>query len=180
MLWLTGCPSSGKTTLAKALERRLADALRHAVVLDGDVIRAGLSADLDFSREARSEKARRVAEVAVLLAGAGIIAIVALVSPCAADRQRARRRGIEHDPPLPFLEIYVDAPLEVREARDSKGMYARARAHEIANFTGLTGEYDIPTAPDVHLHTDRQSPDECADAVLARLGVVRPGAQDSA
>jgi adenylyl-sulfate kinase len=155
--------------LARALERRLADMDCPVVVLDGDAIRAGLSTDLDFSKEARSENVRRVSEVAVLLSGSGIIAIVALVSPCAADRQRARLRALDHDPPLRFLEVYVDAPLEVREARDSKGMYARARAHEIANFTGLTGPYDVPAVPDVHLHTDRQSPDECADAVLARL-----------
>ena len=144
VVWLTGCPGSGKTTLARGLEQRLTGTSCPVVVLDGDAIRAGLSADLDFSPEARSENVRRVSEVAVLLAGSGIVAIAALVSPCAADRQRARRRAVEHDPPLPFLEIYVDAPLEVRESRDAKGMYARARAQDIANFTGLTGEYRHP------------------------------------
>ena len=141
---------------------------------DGDVIRAGLSADLDFSRAGRSENARRIAEVAVLLADAGIVAIVALVSRYAADRQRARLRAVGHDPPIPFLEVYVDAPPEVREARDVRGLYTRARAREIANFTGLTGDYEPPTNPDAHLHTDRKTPEECVDVVIALL---HPGAR---
>jgi adenylyl-sulfate kinase len=169
VLWLTGCPASGKSTLARALERVLADMSRRAVILDGDAVRRGLSADLDFSQQARSENARRVTEVALLLANAGIVAIVALVSPFAADRREARRRASAHDPAIAFLEVYLDAPLEVREARDSQGLYRRARALEIRDFTGLTGEYEVPAAADVHLHTDLQTVDECVAAVLERL-----------
>jgi adenylyl-sulfate kinase len=173
VVWLTGCPGAGKTTIARVVQSRLKDLATPAIVLDGDVIRDGLSADLDYSAEGRSENARRVAEVAVMVAEAGMIAIVALVSPSAIDRQRARLRVTHHTPPIPFLEVYVDAPPEVREARDPKGQYARARRLAIPNFTGLTGDYEIPDSPDVHLRTDRKSADECAAAVLARLTVAR-------
>ncbi|MDT4913527.1 MAG: bifunctional enzyme CysN/CysC [Pseudonocardiales bacterium] len=161
-VWLTGLSGSGKSTVAAELERRLVASGRPAYVLDGDNLRHGLNADLGFSAEDRAENVRRVGEVAKVLADAGVIAIVSLVSPYAADRQQVR--SSHSTASLPFLEIFVDTPLEVCELRDPKGMYAKARAGEIAHFTGVDDPYEAPEAP--HLRLRPQDGDAAAQAAL--------------
>jgi bifunctional enzyme CysN/CysC len=161
-VWLTGLSGSGKSSVAAELERRLVASGRPAYLLDGDNLRHGLNADLGFSAEDRAENVRRVGEVAKLLADAGVIAIVSLVSPYAADRQRVRAAHSEGS--LPFLEIFVDTPLEVCEARDPKGMYAKARAGEIQHFTGIDDPYEAPEAP--HLRLRPEDGDAAAQAGL--------------
>jgi bifunctional enzyme CysN/CysC len=161
-VWLTGLSGSGKSSVAAELERRLVASGRPAYLLDGDNLRHGLNADLGFSVDDRAENVRRVGEVAKLLADAGVVAIVSLVSPYAADRQRVR--GTHSESGLPFIEIFVDTPLEVCEARDPKGMYAKARAGEIANFTGIDDPYEAPEAP--HLRLRPEDGDAAAQAAL--------------
>ncbi|HZW54619.1 MAG TPA: adenylyl-sulfate kinase [Candidatus Elarobacter sp.] len=161
VLWLTGLPAAGKTTIAMRVERELFQRGYQVYALDGDAMRTGLSNDLDFSAEGRSENIRRVAEVAKLLADAGTITLISLVSPAAADRARAR--GIVG---AAFHEVYVDASLATCEARDPKDLYKRARAGEIPGFTGIGAPYDVPAAPDLVLNTERNHVDRTvADAV---------------
>ncbi|MEO6886094.1 MAG: adenylyl-sulfate kinase, partial [Jatrophihabitantaceae bacterium] len=148
-VWLTGLSGSGKSSIAVELERRLVASGRPAYLLDGDNLRHGLNNDLGFSADDRTENGRRVTQVAKLMADAGVISIVSLVSPYRADRDAARRTHDEAD--LPFLEIFVDTPLEVCEQRDPKGMYAKARAGEIPDFTGISAPYEAPQAPDLLL-----------------------------
>ncbi len=161
-VWLTGLSGSGKSTVAAELERRLVASGRPAYLLDGDNLRHGLNADLGFSAADRAENVRRVGEVAKLLADAGVVAIVSLVSPYAADRQRVAAAHTEGS--LPFLEVFVDTPLEICEARDPKGMYAKARAGEIKNFTGIDDPYEAPSAP--HLRLRPEDGDAAAQAGL--------------
>ncbi|MDT4950985.1 MAG: bifunctional enzyme CysN/CysC [Pseudonocardiales bacterium] len=161
-VWLTGLSGSGKSTVAAELERRLVASGRPAYLLDGDNLRHGLNAGLGFSAEDRAENVRRVAEVAKLLADAGVVAIVSLVSPYHADRERARTLHSESG--LPFAEIFVDTPLQVCEARDPKGMYAKARAGEIKNFTGVDDPYEAPESP--HLRLRPEDGDAAAQAAL--------------
>jgi bifunctional enzyme CysN/CysC len=161
-IWLTGLSGSGKSTVAAELERRLVASGRPAYLLDGDNLRHGLNADLGFSSEDRAENVRRVGEVAKLLADAGVVAIVSLVSPYAADRARVRAAHAESS--LPFVEIFVDTPLEICEARDPKGMYAKARAGEITHFTGIDDPYEAPEAP--HLRLRPEDGDAAAQAAL--------------
>ena len=144
-VWLTGLSGAGKSTVAAALERLLVQAGRPAYMLDGDNVRHGLSADLGFSAADRAENVRRVGEVAKILAEAGVVAIVSLVSPYREDRQRVR--ATHEDAGLGFHEIFVDTPLEICEARDPKGLYARARAGRIAGFTGVDDPYEPPVEP---------------------------------
>ena len=144
-VWLTGLSGSGKSSVGVEVERQLIASGRPAYLLDGDNLRHGLNSDLGFSAEDRTENVRRVAEVAKLLADAGVVAIATLVSPYRADRERARTA---HDAAgVPFLEIFVDTPLELCEQRDPKGLYAKARAGEIKNFTGIDDPYEAPQAP---------------------------------
>jgi bifunctional enzyme CysN/CysC len=161
-VWLTGLSGSGKSTVAAELERRLVASGRPAYLLDGDNLRHGLNSGLGFSAEDRAENVRRVAEVAKLLADAGVVAIVSLVSPYHADRERARTLHSESG--LPFAEIFVDTPLQVCEARDPKGMYAKARAGEIKNFTGVDDPYEAPESP--HLRLRPADGDAAAQAAL--------------
>jgi bifunctional enzyme CysN/CysC len=175
VLWLTGLPAAGKTTIAMRVERELFLRGYHVYALDGDAMRTGLSNDLDFSAEGRRENIRRVAEVAKLLADAGTITLISLVSPAAPDRARARE--IVGDA---FHEVYVAASLATCEARDPKHLYKRARAGEIAGFTGIGAPYDVPAAPDLVLNTERNDVDRTvADAVEYVVRAARIGAAAS-
>lgn len=166
-IWLTGLSGSGKSTIAHLVERRLIDLERAAYVLDGDNLRHGLNGDLGFSAEDRSENVRRVGEVARLLADAGLVALVPVIAPYRADR--ARIRQIHEDSGLPFLEVFVDTPLEVCEERDPKGLYRRARAGEIAGFTGIDDPYEEPEEPDLRIDTSRLDVEEAAGLVIGRI-----------
>src|SRR5918998_5529413 len=146
-VWFTGLPSSGKSTVAAAVETRLLGEGRSAYVLDGDNLRHGLNGDLGFSAEDRAENVRRTAEVAALMADAGVVALASLVSPYRADRDAAR--AVHERQGLPFLEVHVATSLEECERRDPKGLYARARAGELSHLTGVDDPYEPPLAPDV-------------------------------
>jgi bifunctional enzyme CysN/CysC len=148
-VWLTGLSGSGKSSIAVELERRIVASGRPAYLLDGDNLRHGLNHDLGFSAEDRAENVRRVTEVAKLMADAGVVAIVSLVSPYRVDRNAARATHDEAE--LPFIEVFVDTPLDVCEQRDPKGMYARARPGEIPDFTGISAPYEAPQSPDLLL-----------------------------
>jgi len=179
VVWLTGLSGAGKSTLAEGLERALFDRGLQAVVLDGDSVRFGLNADLGFSAEDRRENIRRVAEVAKLFADTAVIAITAFISPYAADRRRARevisaQAAGEPGPGIPFIEVFVDADLAVCEARDTKGLYRRARAGEIVDFTGVSAPYDVPVDAELVIRTAECTPEEgVARLVEAVLGAVR-------
>ncbi len=168
-IWLTGLSGSGKTTVAKALERRLHDGGMLAFLLDGDNIRHGLNCDLDFTERDRSENIRRIAEVAALFNDAGLVAITAFISPFAADRAMAR----DIIGPERFIEIFVDTPLAVCEARDVKGLYRRARAGEIPAFTGVSAPYESPERPDVRIDTSTIGVDAAVARILELLGARR-------
>lgn len=148
-IWLTGLPAAGKSTLAHGVERELIARGRPAYTLDGDEVRRELCRDLGFDRESRAENVRRVAHIARMLADAGLVAVVALISPYAADRDRARELHAEAG--LSFLEIFVDTPVELCERRDPKGLYAQARRGEMAGLTGAGGAYEPPQSPDVRV-----------------------------
>jgi bifunctional enzyme CysN/CysC len=163
-VWLTGLPASGKSTIAEELERALVGLGRPAYLLDGENVRHGLSGDLGFSPEDRSEHARRVASVARMFADAGMVTIVALVSPAAADREFARQ--VHEEAGLEFVEAWVDTPLEECERRDPHGLYARARAGELPGFTGVDAPYETPEHPDVRLHGAEESVERAVERVL--------------
>ena len=148
-MWLTGFSGSGKSTIAAALEKHLVGRGVLAYMLDGDNLRHGLNGDLGFDAADRAENVRRAGEVARLFADAGVIAIVPLISPYAADRDRVRARHEETG--LRFFEVFVDTPLEICERRDPKGLYVKARAGELTNFTGIDDPYEAPTRPDLVL-----------------------------
>jgi adenylylsulfate kinase len=165
-IWLTGLSGSGKSTVAMALERRLVEAGRIAYVLDGDNVRHGLCGDLGFGEADRRENIRRVGHVARLFVDAGVIVAAAFISPFRADRDAARALV----PPGQFFEVHVATPIEVCEARDPKGLYRKARAGQIADFTGISAPYEPPFAAELTLDTAARSVDECVDALIARLG----------
>jgi bifunctional enzyme CysN/CysC len=166
-VWLTGLSGSGKSSVGVEVERRLVASGQPAYLLDGDNLRHGLNADLGFSAADRAENVRRVGQVAKLLADAGVVAIATLVSPYQADRDNARR--IHDDANLPFYEVFVDTPLEICETRDPKGLYARARAGEIAHFTGVDDPYEAPLRPDLLLRPEHGDAVAQAQAVLDLL-----------
>ncbi len=166
-VWFTGLSGSGKSTVATACEARLVDEGRPAYVLDGDNIRHGLNADLGFSTADRAENVRRVGHVAALMADAGIVALVPLVSPYRADRDRVRE--LHEAAGIPFVEVFVDTPIELCEQRDPKGLYAKARAGELKGFTGIDDPYEAPEHPDLVLRPDDGTPEEMAELVLRRL-----------
>jgi adenylyl-sulfate kinase len=151
VVWLTGLSGSGKSTLSRGLERDLFARNLQAIVLDGDNLRHGLNSNLGFSPEDRTENIRRAAEVGTLLAAAGHIAIIALISPYRQDRQAAR--AIAGRGGCSFVEIFVDAPLEVCEERDPKNLYRKARAGELRGFTGIDAPYEAPESPEIHVRT---------------------------
>ena len=165
IVWLTGLSGAGKSTLAVALERRLFDAGRQVCVLDGDIIRTGLCEDLGFSAEDRTENIRRIGEVARLIAGAGLVVIVAFISPFRADRDLVRA-GM---PVGRFTEVFVNAPLEVCEQRDPKGLYAKARAGELTDFTGISSPYESPESPEVTVPTEQLSVNESVERIWAAV-----------
>ena len=158
IIWLTGLSGSGKSTIADHLERLLYQNGVHTYLLDGDNVRHGLNCDLGFTPEDRVENIRRIAEVSKLMADAGIVVITAFISPYRADRDAARQRVQPHR----FFEVYVNTPLEVAEGRDPKGLYKKARAGEIPNFTGIGSPYEPPARPEVTINTQDQSPEESA------------------
>ena len=165
VVWITGLSGAGKTTLAEALERTLFDLGCNVFVLDGDKVRGGLCADLGFSLPERSENVRRIGEVARLFSQAGQIVIVSAISPMRADRQRAR-----HLVPAPqFVEVYCRCPLEVCEARDPKGLYRRARAGQLPEFTGISSPYEAPDAAEVIVDSATSSVDDEVAKLLAEL-----------
>jgi bifunctional enzyme CysN/CysC len=166
-VWLTGLPSSGKSSIASALERALVEDGIPAYFLDGDNLRHGLSGDLAFSPADRTENIRRVAHVSRLMADAGMVAIASLVSP--AHHDRALARELHEAARLQFLEVYVDTPLEVCEARDPKGLYARARAGKLLDFTGVSAPYEPPARPDVRIHGADEEPVAAARKIRAAL-----------
>ncbi|MGE3675508.1 MAG: adenylyl-sulfate kinase [Polyangiaceae bacterium] len=165
-VWLTGLSASGKSTLARALERRLVERGVFAYVLDGDNLRHGLNSDLGFSPEDRTENIRRVGEVTALFVDAGAIVISAFISPYRADRDRARQLVRDGE----FLEVHVDAPVAVCEARDPKGLYAKARAGKLSDFTGVSAPYEPPLEADLVLRTDQLSVEQSVDKLEALLG----------
>jgi bifunctional enzyme CysN/CysC len=172
-LWFTGLPGAGKSTVAASVEERLLELGRPAFLLDGDNLRHGLNGDLGFDETARTENVRRTAHVARLLAESGTIALVSLVSPYAADRQTAAALHANDD--LEFIEVFVDAPLELCEQRDPKGLYARARSGELAGMTGVGAPYEPPENPDLTLGTAGETVEQEVDrvmALLARRGIL--------
>ena len=164
-VWFTGLSGSGKSSIANRLEQSLYAAGRHTYLLDGDNIRHGLNRDLGFTEADRVENIRRVAEVARLMVDAGLVVLVAFISPFRAERRLARSLFAEGD----FVEVFVDTPLDECERRDPKGLYAKARRGELPNFTGLDSPYEPPESPEVHVVTAGRSPEECAGQVFTRL-----------
>ncbi len=165
VLWFTGLSGSGKSTAANRVERRLAAMGRHSYLLDGDNLRFGLNKNLGFTDADRVENNRRVAEVAKLLVDAGLIVLVSVISPFRAERQMARELVEDGE----FVEVFVDTPLAVCEERDPKGLYRKARAGEIRNFTGIDSVYEVPQNPDIALMAAEHGPDELAEQVIAWL-----------
>ncbi|MGR5214352.1 adenylyl-sulfate kinase [Vibrio harveyi] len=172
VLWFTGLSGAGKSTVAGALENRLAELGYHTYLLDGDNVRHGLCSDLGFSEQDRRENIRRIGELAKLMADAGLIVLSAFISPHRAERQLVRDLLPEGE----FIEVFVNAPLEVCEGRDPKGLYKKARAGEIPNFTGIDSEYQAPANPEIDLPAGEKSVEELVELCLIDLkqrGVIR-------
>ena len=172
VLWFTGLSGAGKSTVAGALENRLAELGYHTYLLDGDNVRHGLCSDLGFSEQDRRENIRRIGELAKLMADAGLIVLSAFISPHRAERQLVRDLLPEGE----FIEVFVNASLEVCEDRDPKGLYKKARAGEIPNFTGIDSEYQAPANPEIDLPAGDKSVEELVELCLIDLkqrGVIR-------
>lgn len=186
VVWFTGFSSSGKSTVANLVDRKLHEAGVHSFVLDGDNVRHGLNASpamlashhgealakrfgLGFSHEDREENIRRIGAVAELFASAGTVALTAFISPYRRDRDAVRKLVETHGGPGDFVEVFVDAPLDVCEARDPKGIYKKARAGQIRNFTGIDDPYESPERPELRLDSAGQTPDALAEQVMAHL-----------
>lgn len=172
ILWFTGLSGAGKSTLAHAVEEKLHQIGCSTFVLDGDNVRHGLCGDLDFTTEARIENIRRVGEVAKLFMEAGVIVLTAFISPYRADRDRVR--GMVE--PGDFLEIYCNSSIETCESRDVKGLYQKARAGQIQEFTGISSPYEIPLKPELTVNTDSEDLDACVQKtleLLARYQVIK-------
>jgi adenylylsulfate kinase len=171
-VWLTGLSGSGKSTIAVELEKRLLERGVRTYILDGDNIRHGLNKNLGFSPEDRTENIRRIGEVAKLFSDAGLVAVTAFISPYRADRDQVRAIMQPGD----FIEVFVDCPVEVCEQRDVKGLYKKARAGEIKEFTGISAPYEAPSKPEMVIETSGQSVEKSALQILAyleRQGIVR-------
>jgi bifunctional enzyme CysN/CysC len=165
ILWFTGLPGAGKSTIANLVEKKLVSLGRHTVLLDGDNLRHGLNRDLGFTPADRVENIRRAAEVAGLMADAGLIVLVAFISPF--RHERAMARGLAK--PGEFFEIFVDTPLAVAEERDPKGLYKKARAGQLKNFTGVDSPYEAPEAPEIRIDTTKTSAADAAEAIVAKV-----------
>lgn len=166
VLWFTGLSGSGKSTVANAVELKLLQRGKHTYLLDGDNVRHGLNKDLGFSDEARVENIRRIGEVAKLFVDSGQIVITAFISPFIEEREQVRNLLPEGQ----FLEVFIDTPLEVCESRDPKGLYKKARAGEIKNFTGIDSDYQAPKNPEIHVKTAEHELEACAEQVVDYLG----------
>lgn len=164
LLWFTGFSGSGKSTVANALDRRLNESGRVTYLLDGDNVRLGINSDLGFSIEDRKENIRRIGEIGKLFVDASIITLACFISPLKEDREQVRKT-LGKD----FIEIFVDCQLEECEKRDPKCLYKKARSGEIKEFTGITSPYEKPGNPEITVHTDTQSIEECVDVILAYL-----------
>jgi len=162
---MTGLSGSGKSTIANAVEKKLARMNRHTFLLDGDNVRHGLNKDLGFTDADRIENVRRVGEVAKLMTDAGLIVITAFISPFRSERDMVRNMM----QPGEFIEVFVDTPLSVAEQRDVKGLYAKARAGDLKNFTGIDSPYEAPEVPEIRIDTTKMSIDEAADHIIATL-----------
>ncbi|MBX3396300.1 MAG: adenylyl-sulfate kinase [Phycisphaerae bacterium] len=167
-IWLTGLPSSGKSTVGFSFEHALVQQGRLAYVLDGDNIRHGLNKNLGFSAEDRAENIRRIGEVAKLFADAGIITITSFVSPYRADRDGVRQ--LHADAKIPFIEVFIDTPVDICAERDPKGLYKKARAGEIKNFTGVSDPYESPLNPELTLKTAEMKLEDCVAKLAEYLG----------
>lgn len=166
-LWFTGLSGSGKSTVAVALEQALYAKGKLAYRLDGDNVRLGINKNLGFSAEDRKENIRRVGEVSKLMADSGVIVLNSFISPYLADRDSVR--ALHDAAGIPFIEVFVDCSLNEAEKRDPKGLYKKARAGEIKNFTGIDDPYEAPLNPEIHLHTDKSSLQEEVEIMLAAL-----------
>ena len=162
LLWFTGLSGSGKSTIANAVDALLFARDNHTYLLDGDNVRHGLNGDLSFSDEDRIENIRRISEVAKLFVDSGLIVSTAFISPFASDRQMAREKLAAGS----FIEVFIDTPIEVCEQRDPKGLYKKARAGEIKDFTGIDSGYDIPESPEIHVKTAEKNIEECAQQIV--------------
>jgi adenylylsulfate kinase len=174
MLWFTGLSGSGKSTIAVALEKALHERGHLVYRLDGDNIRLGINRNLGFSAEDRTENIRRIGEIGKLMADTGVIVLASFISPYRADRELVRQ--LHEETGLTFIECFVDAPLATAEARDPKGLYKKARAGEIRNFTGIDDPYEAPEAAEITLHSDAMSLNEEVQALLQLLekrGLIR-------
>ena len=168
VIWFTGLSGSGKSTLANALEQKLFELGYHTYLLDGDNIRHGLNNDLGFSIDDRKENIRRISEVAKLFVDAGLIVLTAFISPFKSDRKFAMSLvGKEN-----FIEVFIDASVQICEKRDPKGLYKKARKGMILDFTGINSTYEIPEQPDIHIKTDKISIERCADKIVKYFFVI--------
>ena len=165
LIWLTGLSASGKSTIASKLEMMLIDLGFSTYILDGDNVRKGLNKDLSFSDNDRIENIRRIGEVSSLMVDAGLIVISAFISPFQNDRKMVKEMFNKDE----FFEVFVDAPLELCEKRDPKGIYKKARKGEIKDFTGIDSPYEVPTKPDIHIKTDLLSPEDAAKMITIFL-----------
>ena len=165
LLWYTGLSGSGKSTVANAVDALLFERGCHSYLLDGDNVRHGLNGDLGFSDEDRIENIRRISQVAKLFVDSGLIVSTAFISPFASDRAMAGEMLEQGE----FMEVYIDTPISVCEQRDPKGLYKKARAGEIKDFTGIDSTYDVPTSPAIHVKTDEKSIKECAEQIVQHL-----------
>jgi bifunctional enzyme CysN/CysC len=165
LLWFTGLSGAGKSTIANLVEKKLVAGGRHTFLLDGDNVRHGLNRDLGFTEADRIENIRRVGEVARLMTDAGLIVLTAFISPFRAERHMVRRMVPEGE----FIEIFIDTPLAEAEKRDTKGLYAKARAGELKNFTGIDSPYESPEAPEIRIDTTRLTAEQAADLIVEEL-----------
>lgn len=165
LLWFTGLSGSGKSTIANAVDALLFKNQHHTYLLDGDNVRHGLNGDLSFSDADRIENIRRISEVAKLFVDAGLIVSTAFISPFASDRQMAKDKLAEGE----FIEVFIDTPIAICEQRDPKGLYKKARAGEIKDFTGIDSTYDIPQSPTIHVKTADQNIEQCAMQIVQYL-----------